>query len=156
MKFDMSREKKICQRLEIVNYKFVNEFVDVKLVVKCYMQDFEKERKVRELIEEVCDEFVKEIGEDKVEIEVLKRELMSFREEVDDERRMLQMVEVWCEECVQMKFIDVKVVLEEKYLQMNKFVVGLEFFFKIRDVVVDVKEVREVEVLREIVVFVDI
>jgi hypothetical protein len=40
------------------------------------MQDYEKERKARELIEEVCDELAKEIGEDKAEIEALKRESM--------------------------------------------------------------------------------
>ncbi|RID56877.1 hypothetical protein BRARA_F00296 [Brassica rapa] len=156
MKADMSREKKTRQRLEIVNHKLVNELADAKLAAKRYMQDFEKERKARELIEEVCDELAKEIGEDKAEIEALKRESMSLREEVDDERRMLQMAEVWREERVQMKLIDAKVALEEKYSQMNKLVAGLESFLKTRDVVVDVKEVREAEVLRETAASVDI
>lgn len=156
MKADMSREKKTRQRLEIVNHKLVNELADAKLAAKRYMQDFEKERKARELIEEVCDELAKEIGEDKAEIEALKRESMSLREEVDDERRMLQMAEVWREERVQMKLIDAKVALEEKYSQMNKLVAGLDSFLKTRDVVVDVKEVREAEVLRETAASVDI
>lgn len=157
MKADMSREKKTRQRLEIVNHKLVNELADSKLAAKRYMQDFEKERKARELIEEVCDELAKEIGEDKAEIEALKRESMSLREEVDDERRMLQMAEVWREERVQMKLIDAKVALEERYSQMNKLVAGLESFLKSRDVVItDVKEVREAELLRETAASVDI
>ncbi|CAN6930919.1 unnamed protein product [Brassica oleracea] len=157
MKSDMNREKKTRQRLEIVNHKLVNELADSKLAAKRYMQDFEKERKTRELIEEVCDELAKEIGEDKAEIEALKRESMSLREEADDERRMLQMAEVWREERVQMKLIDAKVALEEKYSQMNKLVAGLESFLKTRDVVItDVKEVREAEVLRESAASVDI
>ncbi|CAH2036353.1 unnamed protein product [Thlaspi arvense] len=149
MKADMSREKKTRQRLEIVNHKLVNELADSKLAVKRYMQDFEKERKARELIEEVCDELAKEIGEDKAEIEALKRESMSLREEVDDERRMLQMAEVWREERVQMKLIDAKVALEERYSQMNKLVADLECFLRSRDIITDVKEVREAELLRE-------
>uniref|UniRef100_A0A1J3FJM4 Uncharacterized protein n=1 Tax=Noccaea caerulescens TaxID=107243 RepID=A0A1J3FJM4_NOCCA len=149
MKADMNREKKTRQRLEIVNHKLVNELADSKLAVKRYMQDFEKERKARELIEEVCDELAKEIGEDKAEIEALKRESMSLREEVDDERRMLQMAEVWREERVQMKLIDAKVALEERYSQMNKLLADLESFLRSRDIVTDVKEVREAELLRE-------
>ncbi|KAG7600111.1 hypothetical protein ISN44_As06g042410 [Arabidopsis suecica] len=149
MKTDMNREKKTRQRLEIVNHKLVNELADSKLAVKRYMQDYEKERKARELIEEVCDELAKEIGEDKAEIEALKRESMSLREEVDDERRMLQMAEVWREERVQMKLIDAKVALEERYSQMNKLVGDLESFLRSRDIVTDVKEVREAELLRE-------
>ncbi|VVB00626.1 unnamed protein product [Arabis nemorensis] len=149
MKADMSREKKTRQRLEIVNHKLVNELADSKLAVKRYMQDCEKERKARELIEEVCDELAKEIGEDKAEIEALKRESMSLREEVDDERRMLQMAEVWREERVQMKLIDAKVALEERYSQMNKLVADLDSFLRSRDIVTDVKEVREAELLRE-------
>lgn len=112
VKVDLIRERKSRQRLEIVNFKLVNELIELKLLVKRYMQDYEKERKVRELIEEVCDELVREIGEDKVEVDLLKKECMRIREEVEDERRMLQMVEVWREERVQMKLIDVKVVFD--------------------------------------------
>ncbi|KAK8590205.1 hypothetical protein V6N13_088979 [Hibiscus sabdariffa] len=79
---DFNWEKKKRHRLEIVNSKLVNELVVVKLSTNQYMQNYEKERKARELIEEVCDELAKEIGEDKVEI--------------------------WREERVQMKLIDAK------------------------------------------------
>lgn len=62
VKADLTRERKNRQRLEIVNSKLVNELADAKLSAKRYMQDYEKERKARELIEEVCDELAKEIG----------------------------------------------------------------------------------------------
>ncbi|KAJ1422393.1 hypothetical protein SESBI_13017 [Sesbania bispinosa] len=91
------------------------EQAHAKLLAKRYMQDYEKERKARELVEEVCDELANEIGEDKAEVEVLKRESMKLREEVEEERRMLQMAEVWREEHVHMKLIDAKVALNEKY-----------------------------------------
>ncbi|KAL5577765.1 hypothetical protein UlMin_019464 [Ulmus minor] len=149
MKGELNRERKTRQRIEILNSKLVNELADAKLAAKRFMQDFEKERKSRELIEEVCDELAKEIGEDKAEAEALKREALKLREEVDDERKMLQMAEVWREERVQMKLIDAKVALEEKYSQMNKLVADLEKFLVSRGATTDVKELKEAELLRQ-------
>ncbi|RAL40997.1 unnamed protein product [Cuscuta campestris] len=126
LKVELARERKTRQRAEMVNAKLVNELADAKVTAKRYMQEYEKERKTRELIEEVCDELAKEIGEDKAEVEVLKRESAKLRDEVDEERRMLQMAEVWREERVQMKLIDAKVTLEEKYSQMNRLIADLE------------------------------
>ncbi|KAL6954673.1 hypothetical protein U1Q18_024071 [Sarracenia purpurea var. burkii] len=137
VKSDLNRERKNRQRLEILNSKLVNDLADAKLSAKRYIQDYEKERKARELIEEVCDELAKEIGEDKAEVEALKRESMKLREEVEEERKMLQMAEVWREERVQMKLVDAKVTLEEKYSQMNKLVADLETFLNTRSEIPD-------------------
>ncbi|XP_048429272.1 uncharacterized protein LOC103951353 [Pyrus x bretschneideri] len=149
IKSELNQERKSRQRTEILNSKLVNELADVKLSAKRYMQDYEKERKARELIEEVCDELAKEIGEDKAEVEALKRESMKLREEVDEERKMLQMAEVWREERVQMKLVDAKVAVEERYSLMNKLLADLENFLTSRSVMPDVKEMREVEYLRQ-------
>ncbi|KDP39127.1 hypothetical protein JCGZ_00884 [Jatropha curcas] len=147
IKADLNRERKNRQRLEIVNSKLVNELADAKVSAKRYMLDYEKERKTRELVEEVCDELAKEIGEDKAEVEALKRESMKLREEVDEERKMLQMAEVWREERVQMKLVDAKVALEQKYSEMNKLVADLETFLRSRSATPDLKEMQEAELL---------
>ncbi|KAF8023731.1 hypothetical protein BT93_F1043 [Corymbia citriodora subsp. variegata] len=149
IKLDLNRERKNRQRMEIVNSKLVDELAEAKLSVKRFMQDYEKERKTRELIEEVCDELAKEIGEDKAETEALKKESMKLREEVDEERKMLQMAEVWREERVQMKLVDAKVALERKYSQMNSLVADLENFLKSRNHTPDVKDIREAELLQQ-------
>ncbi|KAK8648579.1 hypothetical protein V6N13_129328 [Hibiscus sabdariffa] len=149
VKADLNREKKKRHRLEIVNSKLVNELAAAKLSAKQYMQNYEKERKARELIEEVCDELAKEIGEDKAEAEEIKRDSISLREEVDEERKMLQMAEVWREERVQMKLIDAKVALEERYSQMNKLIADLETFLRSRTANLDVKDMQEAESLRQ-------
>ncbi|KAK8501734.1 hypothetical protein V6N13_009717 [Hibiscus sabdariffa] len=149
VKADLNREKKNRQRLEIVNSKLVNELAAAKLSAKHYMQHYEKERKTRELVEEVCDELAKEIGEDKAEVEALKQESVKLREEVDEERKMLQMVGVWREECVQMKLIDAKIALEKRYSQMNKLVADLETFLRSRTGNLDAKDMREAESLRQ-------
>ncbi|KAI3717896.1 hypothetical protein L1987_69807 [Smallanthus sonchifolius] len=149
IKSELNRERKNRQRMEIVNSKLVNELGDAKLSAKRYMLDYEKERKARELTEEVCDELAKEIGEDKAEVEALKRESMKMREEVDDERRMLQMAEVWREERVQMKLVDAKVTLEEKYSQMNKLIEDLETFLSSKKSNLDVEEIKRAEMLKQ-------
>ncbi|KAE9606352.1 hypothetical protein Lalb_Chr10g0106961 [Lupinus albus] len=149
IKSEFNRERKSRQRVEIANSRLVNELADVKLSAKRYKQDFEKERKARELIEEVCDELAREIGEDKAEVETLKRESFKFREEAEEERRMLQMAEVWREERVQMKLIDAKIALEEKYSQMNKLVADLETFLKSRGTNSNSKEMREAQSLQQ-------
>ncbi|XWS11217.1 hypothetical protein CRYUN_Cryun38cG0065300 [Craigia yunnanensis] len=155
VKADLNREKKNRQRLEIVNSKLVNELAATKLSAKQYMQDYQKERQARELIEEVCDELANEIGEDKAEVEAVKRDSMKLREEVDEERKMLQMAEVWREERVQMKLIDAKIALEERYSQMNKLVAELESFLRSRIGTLDVKDKREAESLRQAAVSVN-
>ncbi|KAJ0044624.1 hypothetical protein Pint_04147 [Pistacia integerrima] len=93
--------------------------------LKGICRTYEKERKARELIEEVCDELAKEIGEDKSEVEALKRDSMKLREEAEDERKMLQMAE------------------------MNKLVADLETFLRSRSATPDVKELKEAEILRQ-------
>ncbi|TXG67579.1 hypothetical protein EZV62_008854 [Acer yangbiense] len=112
-------------------------------------KDYDKKRKARELIEEVGDELAKEIGEDKAEVEALKRESMKLREELEDERKMLQMAEVWCEERVQVKLVDARVALENKYSQMNKLVAELETFLRSSSATPDVKEMREAVTLTD-------
>jgi len=156
IKSELSRERKSRQRIEIVNSRLVNELADAKLLAKRYIQDYEKERKARDLIEEICDELAKEIGEDKAEIEALKRESMKLREEVEEERKMLQMAEVWREERVHMKLIDAKVALDDKYSQMNKLIADLETFLKSMNVNPNAKEMKEARSLQQAAAAVDI
>ncbi|KAK9267808.1 hypothetical protein L1049_010244 [Liquidambar formosana] len=151
LKDELNRERKSCQKMEIVNSKLVNELADAKSSVKQFMQEYEKERKARELMEEVCNELAKEIGEDKTEVEALKRDSIKIHDELEEERKMLQMAEVWREERVQMKLVDAKLILEEKYSHMNKLTADLETFVRSRSVTLDVMERREAESLLQAV-----
>ncbi|XP_034698457.1 uncharacterized protein LOC117924021 [Vitis riparia] len=151
LKDKLNIERKNRQRMEILNSKLVNELADAKLSMKEFMQEYEKERKGRELMEEVCNELAKEIGEDKAEVESFKREYVKIREEVEEERKMLQMAEVWREERVQMKLVDAKLTLENKYCQMKKLVADLETFLSSRSATLDVMELRHAELIRQAV-----
>lgn len=128
IKEDLHRERKTRQKIEIVNSKLVNELTEAKLSTKRLQQDYEKEKKNREVLEEVCDDLAKEIGEDKSEVEELKRSSIRVQQEVEEERKLLQMAEVWREERVQMKLVDAKVTLEEKYSELSKLQSQIELF----------------------------
>ncbi|XP_074591800.1 uncharacterized protein LOC141847645 [Curcuma longa] len=150
MKADLDRERKKRQRIEIVHSKLVNELAEAKMTAKQLLQDYENECKARVLVEEVCDELAKEIGEDKAEIEALKVEAMKMREEVEEEKRLLQMAEVWREERVQMKLIDAKLTLEEKYSNMRELKAEVDAFLATRKAEdMDVAVSREAELLKD-------
>ena len=128
MKADLDHEKKNRRRLEMINLKLVNELKEAKMSAKQLLQEYETERKARELTEEVCNELAREVEEDKAEIEALKQDSLKLREEVDEERKMLQMAEVWREERVQMKLVDAKLTLDAKYAQLSKLQQDVETF----------------------------
>ncbi|XP_062185363.1 uncharacterized protein LOC133888961 isoform X2 [Phragmites australis] len=125
MKADLDHEKKNRRRLEMINLKLVNELKEAKMSAKQLLQEYEKERK---LTEEVCNELAREVEEDKAEIEALKQDSLKLREEVDEERKMLQMAEVWREERVQMKLVDAKLTLDAKYAELSKLQQDVEAF----------------------------
>ncbi|KAK8971271.1 hypothetical protein KSP40_PGU015859 [Platanthera guangdongensis] len=151
VKDDLSRERRNRRRCEIVNSKLMNELAEAKLSAKRLLQDYEKERKARELMEDVCDELEKEIGEDKDEVEVLKRDSLKIQEEVEEERRMLQIAEVWREERVQMKLLDAKLALEEKHTNLTILQAELEAFLRAWKGSPNRAEVRRAELLKEAV-----
>jgi len=128
MKADLEHEKKNRRQLETINFKLVDELKEVKMAAKQLLQEYDSEQKTRELTEEVCNKLVREIEEHKSEIEALKQDSVKLRGELDEDRKLLQMAEVWREERVQMKLVDAKLTLEAKYEQLSKLQEDVEAF----------------------------
>ncbi|KAK7831922.1 uncharacterized protein LOC112029317 [Quercus suber] len=149
LKKELGRERKNRHKMEILSSKLVNQVANAKLSAKQIMQNCEEEKRLRELMEEVCSELAKQIGEDEATVEVLKREYKKVCEEVEEERKMRQMAEVWREELVQMKLVDAKLALEERYFQMNKLITDLETFLRSRSSNLNVMELREAELIMQ-------
>ncbi|TVU34837.1 hypothetical protein EJB05_16690, partial [Eragrostis curvula] len=150
VKEELNRERKHRQRAEMMNSKLLNDLSEMKFAAKRYLQDYEKEKKARMLMEEVCDELAKEITEDKAEVEALRSESMKMRDELEEEKKMLQLAEVWREERVQMKLVDAKLALENKYSQLSKLQDELEDVLRSQQGNnLEKGTVREAEKLRE-------
>ncbi|XP_008661321.1 uncharacterized isoform X2 [Zea mays] len=128
MKADLEHEKKNRRQLETINFKLVDELKEVKMAAKQLLQEYDNEQKTRELTDEVCNKLVREIEEHKSEIEALKQDSVKLRGDLDEDRKLLQMAEVWREERVQMKLVDAKLTLEAKYEQLSKLQEEVEAF----------------------------
>ncbi|KAH7441574.1 hypothetical protein KP509_03G044100 [Ceratopteris richardii] len=131
---ELEKERKLRKKLELENKKLSRNLAEANKAVMKAEKELEKERKARQLMEDVCDELAREIGEDKAEVEALKRDHAREREEMDEERRTLQMTEAWREERVQMKLLDAKYELEERCVALDKLKLELELYLSSRQV----------------------
>lgn len=131
------------------NANLRKDLAEAKSQAKKYKEECEIEKKNRVLLEEVCTEMAKQIVGDKAKVEALKRESMKLCEELEEERNMLQMAEVWREERIQMKLIDAKLALEDKYVQMNKLITDLEHFLMSRTEKFDEMELKRAELIHK-------
>lgn len=125
---ELGAERRHRRQLEQANAKLMRELAEARSSAEQQAQSYEAERKARELMEEACSELTREVEEDQAEVELLRRECLRMREDMEEERRMLQMAEVWREERVQMKLSDAKLALESKYTQLNRLQAEMEAF----------------------------
>ncbi|PAN09179.1 hypothetical protein PAHAL_2G001900 [Panicum hallii] len=133
LKEELSAERAHRRQLEQANAKLMRDLAEARSSAKQQAQSYEMERKARELMEEACSELTREVEEDQAEVELLRRECLRMREEMEEERRMLQMAEVWREERVQMKLSDAKLALETKYAQLSHLQAEMEAFLRSKD-----------------------
>lgn len=76
-------------------------------------KELQEERERRDATEHVCEELAKEIAADKAEMDRMK-------EEIEEERKMWRVAEVWREERVRMKMAEARILMEEKVVELSK------------------------------------
>ncbi|KAI9128433.1 hypothetical protein K1719_001426 [Acacia pycnantha] len=126
VKDKLGGERRSRERMELINAKLLQKLAEANRCAKHFKKKYEEEKRGRELMEEVCNELAKQIGEDKGRIEELEMESMKILNEVEEERKMMQISELLREERVQMKLMDAKLALEDKYNQMIQFFAFLQ------------------------------
>nr|GLL31279.1 uncharacterized protein At5g41620-like isoform X1 [Ipomoea trifida] len=129
---ELKTEKKLRKQTERLNKKLGRELADAKACLSKATKELESERRAREILEQVCDELARGIGEDRAEVEELKRESAKVREEVEKEREMLQLADVLREERVQMKLSEAKYQFEEKNAAVDQLKTELEAYLKFK------------------------
>lgn len=125
---ELESEKKRRRRAERMNKKLGMEVSHMKTSLSMAAKELESERRSSEIIEQICNELVRGIGEDKAVIEELKREYVKVREELEEEREMLHHADEWREERVQMKLSEAKFQFEEKNAAVDQLRNELEAF----------------------------
>lgn len=149
LKGKLERERRSRERMELLNTKLVHELAEANLLRKQFMTNCEKEKKERELMEEMCEELAMQIGEDKAKFTVVLSESMRICEKVEEERNMMQMAELWREERVQMKLVDAQFVLEDKYNRLVQLAASLERFLISRGAELDTTELEDAELIKQ-------
>ncbi|XP_027087433.2 uncharacterized protein [Coffea arabica] len=145
LKVELQKERKNYQKMDLVNSKLLTDLTHAKLAAKQFKQEYEKEKNARELLEDICHDLGNDIKDHKAKIRAIKVECAKILEEVEEERQMLQIAEVWREERVQMKLIDAELILEEKYCQMNNLIADLENLLRTNGTTPEMIKMREVE-----------
>ncbi|XP_058729693.1 uncharacterized protein At5g41620-like [Vicia villosa] len=130
---ELKVEKKLRAQTERLNKKIAIEMASVKASHLEVCKELEREKRAKEILEQVCDELARGIGEDRAHVEELKKESVKVLEEVEKEREMLQLADILREERVQMKLSEAKYQFEEKNDFLEKLRNELEDFMRIRD-----------------------
>ena len=110
--------------------KMARDLADVNMAFAKALQDLERERNARELVEDFCDELAIEVGKDKAEGEDMKHESAKVKKEVEQEQKILQIAEIWREERIHMKLAETRFELEEKDAIVDRLRTKLEAFLK--------------------------
>ncbi|CAI8616255.1 unnamed protein product [Vicia faba] len=130
---ELKVEKKLRKQTERLNKKIAIEMASVKASHMELCKELEREKRAKEILEQVCDELARGIGEDRAHVEELKKESVKVLEEVEKEREMLQLADILREERVQMKLSEAKYQFEEKNDFLEKLRNELEDFMRTRD-----------------------
>ncbi|XP_009340875.2 uncharacterized protein LOC103932948 [Pyrus x bretschneideri] len=111
---ELEVEKKLRRQTERLNKKLGKELADKEAALSKATKELEMEKRAKEIFEQVCNELATGLGEDRAQVEELKKESEKVREEVEKEREMLQLADVLREERVQLKLSEAKYHFEEK------------------------------------------
>ncbi|KAH0749909.1 hypothetical protein KY290_029141 [Solanum tuberosum] len=123
-------EKKLRKQTERLNKKLGRELADTKASLSKAVKELEGEKRDRDILEQVCNELARGLGEDRAEMEELKRQSAKIREEVEMEQKILQLADVMREERVQMKLSEAKYQFEEKHAVTDKLRNELEAYLR--------------------------
>uniref|UniRef100_A0A5B6YPU8 Uncharacterized protein n=1 Tax=Davidia involucrata TaxID=16924 RepID=A0A5B6YPU8_DAVIN len=127
---ELEVERKLRRRSESLNKKLGKELAETKASLMKAVKELDSEKRTREIMEQVCDDLARDIGDDKAEVEEMKRESAKIHEEVEKEREMLQLADMLREQRVQMKLSEAKHQFEEKNEAVDKLRSQLEAFMR--------------------------
>ncbi|XP_027368662.1 uncharacterized protein LOC113874646 [Abrus precatorius] len=145
LKDKLARERRSRERMESLSTKLANELAQAKLCANQYMINYEEEKKKRQLLEQICNQLTMQMGEDRAKLEGLQRHSVKMEEE----RNMFLMAELWREESIQMKLVDAKLALEDKYNQMIQLISHLQSFLRSRGDELDTMELRDAQLIKQ-------
>lgn len=137
-------ERRICKDIKKMNASLLRDIGDVKSSAVKLLRNLQRERKAREELEGACYGLAREIEARRADTLALREQQQRVRLEVEKERRMRQMAEVWREERAQMKLAEANFILEGKYAAVDGLIAELKAFLTSSESSPNVEILREV------------
>ncbi|XP_068667133.1 uncharacterized protein At5g41620-like [Aristolochia californica] len=126
---ELEDERRLRRRSENLHRKLARELSEVKSGFSKALKELERERRAHSLLEELCDEFAKGVGDYEQEVRALKH-----RSEKDhdkrDERLILHISEAWLDEREQMKLAEARSDLAEADTVVDRLRSEIEAFIQ--------------------------
>ncbi|GAB4833333.1 hypothetical protein Ancab_031577 [Ancistrocladus abbreviatus] len=127
---ELEVERKLRRQFESLNKKLGRELAEMKALFLKVVKELQGQKRARGIVEQVCSQLARDIGEDKTEAEEMKREHVRLREEFEKEREMLHVAEALREEGAQTKLVEAKHNLEEKNTTVDELKKKLKPFLR--------------------------
>ncbi|KAK9117757.1 hypothetical protein Sjap_016704 [Stephania japonica] len=127
---DLERERRLRKRSEKFSKTLLQELALTRDALSKATKEAKSEKRAREILEQARNELARGIGEDRAEVEELRRNSTRVQEEVEKEREMLHLADMMREERVQMKLSEAKYQFEEKNAVVDKLRNELQVFLK--------------------------
>ncbi|XP_051146367.1 uncharacterized protein At5g41620-like [Andrographis paniculata] len=122
-------EHKLRRNSDRFTRKSGNELLDLKSLLSNTLKELERERKARTLLEDLCDEFAKGIGDYEQELRSMKHKYCEDQTKRDgDSRLILHISEAWLDQRSQMKLSEPHVF--EKSSDLDKLCFEIEGFLQ--------------------------
>ncbi|EFJ20128.1 hypothetical protein SELMODRAFT_37709, partial [Selaginella moellendorffii] len=128
MRHKLKEEKNANKSLELANQKLEAELLEIRKAIAQAKKDIVAERNSKRMIEDVCDELAKEVGDDKALAIELRRQASAARREAEETRKALQMGEVWKEEKVQGRLAEARFGIEHRNSELDGAIARVEGF----------------------------
>ncbi|KAF5737425.1 hypothetical protein HS088_TW13G00305 [Tripterygium wilfordii] len=125
---ELDVERKLRRRFESLNKKLGKELAETKSYLLKAVKELENEKRARVVMEQVYDGLAGDIGDEKAEVQEVKRDSAKVCKEVQKEREMMQLADLLREERAQMQLSEAKCQLEEKNTVVDKLRSQLEDF----------------------------
>ncbi|XP_044492043.1 uncharacterized protein At5g41620-like [Mangifera indica] len=126
---ELEDERKLRKRSESLHRKLAGDLSEMKSSFSNVLKDFERERKARILLENLCDEFAKGIRNYEEEVRLLRYKPDTEHVHTENaDRLILHISEAWLDERMQMKIAEAQNNLAEKNTIVDKLSLDIENF----------------------------
>ncbi|XP_022737395.1 uncharacterized protein At5g41620-like [Durio zibethinus] len=131
VKDELEDERKLRKRSESLHRKLAREVSEAKSSLSNALKDFEREKKSRKLLEDLCDEFARGIKSYELEVHTLRQKSdEDWAGAADHDRLILHISESWLDERMQMKLEEAQSGFSEQNSVVDKLGFEIETFLQ--------------------------